>query len=57
MVAPKEEGSDRSIPPKGAGRGVAQIKYLRVEVMDIQGHAPFRARGGRGGASYGLDMV
>ena len=30
--------------------------YL-VEVTDIQGHAPFKDRGGLGGASYGLDMV
>ena len=31
--------------------------WITVEVMDIQGHAPFKARGGLGGASYGLDMV
>ena len=30
---------------------------LSVEVTDIQGHAPFKDRGGLGGASYGLDMV
>ena len=28
-----------------------------VEVMDIQGHTPFKARGGLGVAGYGLDMV
>jgi len=26
-------------------------------VMHIQGHTPFKARGGLGGAGYGLDMV
>ena len=30
---------------------------LLVEVMDIQGHTPFKARGGLGVAGYGLDMV
>jgi hypothetical protein len=28
-----------------------------LEVMDIQGHTPFKARGGLGVAGYGLDMV
>jgi hypothetical protein len=30
---------------------------LLIEVMDIQGHTPFKARGGLGVAGYGLDMV
>ena len=30
---------------------------ITVEVMDIQGHTPFKARGGLGVAGYGLDMV
>ena len=33
------------------------VGKLPIEVTDIQGHAPFKDRGGLGGASYGLDMV
>ena len=37
--------------------GRTQIQNLILEVMDIQGHTPFKARGGLGVAGYGLDMV
>ena len=40
-------------------RHLAIVRHVahHVEVTDIQGHAPFKDRGGLGGASYGLDMV
>ena len=34
-----------------------EIEKTDLEVMDIQGHTPFKARGGLGVAGYGLDMV